>query len=75
MKKLIFNIIELFKLTFDPKYYAKTINELDNRIEQQKQLAKEIEYFKKSMEDEKLGIKSFCRPSEWLEELSKNTKD
>ena len=47
MKKILFNLIEFFKLTFDPKYYAKTIAELDNRIDKQKQLAKEIEDFKK----------------------------
>lgn len=36
-----------------------------------KDVEKDIKDFKQAMKDEKLGIKSFCRPSEWLEELSK----
>ena len=40
-----------------------------------KDMEKDLEDFKRAMKDEKLGIKSFNRPSEWLEELSKNTKD
>ena len=71
MKNLLFNLIEIFKLTFDPKYYAKTIFELDKEIEKQKEIKKELDNFKKSIRDQELGIKSFSRPSEWLEDLSK----
>lgn len=34
-----------------------------------------LEQFKRDLRDEELGIKSFCRPSAWLEDLFNKDED
>lgn len=66
-------IVDVFKLAFDPKYYGQVMNELDQEYKKQQNIAEELKQFKKDLRDHKLGIKSFSRPSSWLEDLT--TKD
>jgi hypothetical protein len=68
-------IIDVFKIAFDPKHYGKVMNELDQEYENQKKIEEELKQLRRDIRNENLGIKSFCRPSAWLEDLARKDKN